>query len=119
MQVGKHWIHLTFLHSGSLGGRVTQRGLVVDVSGGGRRWGLGSPPVHLARLYHPSHLALGFWRAVLSAEAINIQHVWERNKGFTTKAAAGEATTDSCSTVSTTSTPSSQPQLPPNYNKNC
>lgn len=71
-------VDLTFLQSGTLGGRVTQRGLVIDVSGGRRRGGPGSPPVHLARLNHPSHLALSSWRAVLSAEAINIQHVWEQ-----------------------------------------
>lgn len=72
--------NLTFLLSETLGGRVAQRGLVIDVSGG--RWwrGLGSPPVHLARLNHPSHLALSLWRAVLSAGAINIQHVWKKQK---------------------------------------
>lgn len=72
------------------------------------------PPVHLARLNHPSHLALSFRRAVLSAEAINIQHVWGgggEDKVFTTKTAAGEFTTDSCKTANIAPSTTTAPKL--------
>lgn len=52
---------LTFLHGWIVSGRAALRALRT----GGRSGRLPHSLVHLARLDHPSHLALGFGRAVL------------------------------------------------------
>lgn len=60
---------LTFLYSGSLTGRIGWWTLRSGERGGGWRGRLTSPLGNLTRFNHPPHLALGFWRAILSGEA--------------------------------------------------
>ena len=56
---------LTLLHSRILIRRVGRGTLWSGEWGGGRRRWMTSSLVHLTRFDHPSHLALGFWRAIL------------------------------------------------------
>lgn len=58
---------LTFLHHRILSGRVRRRYLGI----GGRSGRVSNSLVHLARLDHPSHLALGFGRAILKTNTPN------------------------------------------------